>query len=91
MQTAPSPQTEANPFNRILLPMDGGLSIAQGIPAFDPDAATYAYASAAPLINTISPAPEALDIPAPFEAPSIDIEDLDPEYTPPAPRPPMMS
>lgn len=94
MQTAALQQTPYNPSMRPLLPMDGGLSIAQGIPAFDSQEAMRAYAGAGILVTTVSPAPEAA--PAPFEPPrfDVDLDDLDlappmddntPSYAP-APR-----
>ena len=88
MQIAATQQTPYNPSMRPLLPMDGGLSIAQGIPAFDSQEAMRAYAGAGNLVATVSPAPGAA--PAPFEAPPMfdpGLDDLEPGYTPPAPRP----
>lgn len=76
--------TVSNPSGQVLVPLDGGLSVAGGIPTLDPQSATRAYAQAPRFVESISPAPA--PAPAPFEAPPDFADEPGEDYVN-APRP----
>lgn len=79
------PAAASNPSGPVLVPLDGGLSVAGGLPNFDSRLAANAYAQAPRLVDSISPAPA--PAPTPFEAPEPDFgNEPGDEYTM-APRP----